>query len=95
VFENRFMHVPELTRMGADISVRGNTAIVNGVESLAAASVMATDLRASASLVIAGLVASDGETEVRRVYHLDRGYESIEKKLAGLGADVVRVKGTG
>jgi UDP-N-acetylglucosamine 1-carboxyvinyltransferase len=94
IFENRFMHVPELGRMGADISVRGNTAIVNGVESLCAASVMATDLRASASLVIAGLVAADGETEVRRVYHLDRGYESIEKKLAMLGADVVRVRGT-
>jgi UDP-N-acetylglucosamine 1-carboxyvinyltransferase len=95
IFENRFMHVPELMRMGADISVRGNTAIVTGVESLSGASVMATDLRASASLVIAGLVASEGETEVRRVYHLDRGYEHIEKKLAGLGADVVRVKGRG
>ncbi|HEY3595353.1 MAG TPA: UDP-N-acetylglucosamine 1-carboxyvinyltransferase [Polyangiaceae bacterium] len=95
VFENRFMHVPELVRMGADISVRGNTAIVNGNPSLFAASVMATDLRASASLVIAGLIAAEGETEVRRVYHLDRGYERIEKKLAGLGADVVRVKGVG
>jgi UDP-N-acetylglucosamine 1-carboxyvinyltransferase len=94
IFENRFMHVPELTRMGADISVRGNTAIVNGVKRLSGASVMATDLRASASLVIAGLVAEEDETEVRRVYHLDRGYEHIEKKLAGLGADVVRVKGT-
>jgi UDP-N-acetylglucosamine 1-carboxyvinyltransferase len=95
IFENRFMHVPELMRMGADISVRGNTAIVNGVSSLSGASVMATDLRASASLVIAGLVATEGETEVRRVYHLDRGYEHIEKKLAGLGADVVRVAGRG
>ncbi|HKQ71801.1 MAG TPA: UDP-N-acetylglucosamine 1-carboxyvinyltransferase, partial [Polyangiaceae bacterium] len=95
IFENRFMHVPELMRMGAEISVRGNTAIVNGVKSLSGASVMATDLRASASLVIAGLVANEGETEVRRVYHLDRGYEHIEKKLAGLGADVVRVNGTG
>ena len=93
IFENRFMHVPELTRMGADISVRGNTAIVNGVGKLSGASVMATDLRASASLVIAGLVAEEDETELRRVYHLDRGYERIEKKLAGLGADVVRVKG--
>jgi UDP-N-acetylglucosamine 1-carboxyvinyltransferase len=94
IFENRFMHAPELMRMGAEISVRGNTAIVNGVPSLSGASVMATDLRASASLVIAGLVA-EGETEVRRVYHLDRGYERIEKKLAALGADVVRVPGTG
>jgi UDP-N-acetylglucosamine 1-carboxyvinyltransferase len=81
--------------MGADVSVRGNTAIVQGVGGLSGASVMATDLRASASLVIAGLVASEGETEVRRVYHLDRGYEHIEKKLAGLGADVVRVQGKG
>jgi UDP-N-acetylglucosamine 1-carboxyvinyltransferase len=95
IFENRFMHVPELVRMGANISIRGNTAIVNGVESLSGASVMATDLRASASLVIAGLVAREGETEVRRVYHLDRGYEHIEKKLAGLGADVVRIRGEG
>jgi UDP-N-acetylglucosamine 1-carboxyvinyltransferase len=94
IFENRFMHVPELLRMGAEISVRGNTAIVNGVKSLSGASVMATDLRASASLVIAGLVATEEETEVRRVYHLDRGYEHIERKLQGLGADVVRVKGT-
>jgi len=95
IFENRFMHVPELMRMGADISVHGNTAIVNGVGGLSGASVMATDLRASASLVIAGLIASEGETEVRRVYHLDRGYEHIEKKLAGLGADVVRLQGKG
>jgi UDP-N-acetylglucosamine 1-carboxyvinyltransferase len=95
IFENRFMHVPELMRMGAEVSVRGNTAIVNGVKSLSGASVMATDLRASASLVIAGLIASEEETEVRRVYHLDRGYEHIEKKLAGLGADVVRVQGKG
>jgi UDP-N-acetylglucosamine 1-carboxyvinyltransferase len=94
IFENRFMHVPELMRMGADVSVRGNTAIVNGVPTLSGASVMATDLRASASLVIAGLIASEGETEVRRVYHLDRGYEHIEKKLAGIGADVARVKGS-
>jgi UDP-N-acetylglucosamine 1-carboxyvinyltransferase len=95
VFENRFMHVPELGRMGAAIEVRGNTAIVTGVPSLSGASVMATDLRASASLVIAGLVAAEGETEVRRVYHLDRGYEHIERKLAGLGADVTRVQAKG
>ncbi len=92
IFENRFMHVSELMRMGANIEVHGNTAVVHGVAALSGASVMATDLRASASLVIAGLVASD-ETEVRRVYHLDRGYEHIEQKLAGLGADIQRVKG--
>jgi UDP-N-acetylglucosamine 1-carboxyvinyltransferase len=92
IFENRFMHVPELQRMGASVALRGNTAVVQGVNKLYGASVMATDLRASASLVIAGLVAED-ETEVRRVYHLDRGYEHIEAKLGGLGADVKRVKG--
>ena len=92
IFENRFMHVPELQRMGASIVVRGNTAVVQGVEKLYGASVMATDLRASASLVIAGLVADD-ETEVRRVYHIDRGYERIEEKLRGLGANIERVKG--
>lgn len=92
IFENRFMHVSELARMGAQIDVRGNTAIVHGVKQLSGASVMATDLRASASLVIAGLVANTFETEVRRVYHLDRGYEHIEQKLAGLGADIVRTK---
>jgi UDP-N-acetylglucosamine 1-carboxyvinyltransferase len=92
IFENRFMHVPELQRMGASIVVRGNTAVVQGVPKLYGASVMATDLRASASLVIAGL-ASEEETEVRRVYHLDRGYEHIEQKLKGLGGDVERVKG--
>lgn len=91
IFENRFMHVPELQRMGASITLRGNTAVVQGVEQLYGASVMATDLRASASLVIAGMVATE-ETEVRRVYHLDRGYENIEQKLGGLGADVARVK---
>jgi UDP-N-acetylglucosamine 1-carboxyvinyltransferase len=91
VFENRFMHVPELIRMGANIEIRNNTAFVEGVGSLSSASVMATDLRASASLVIAGLIA-EGETIVRRVYHLDRGYEAIEKKLAGVGADVARIK---
>jgi UDP-N-acetylglucosamine 1-carboxyvinyltransferase len=92
IFENRFMHVPELQRMGAIISLRGNTAVVEGVDRLYGASVMATDLRASASLIIAGLVAAD-ETEVRRVYHLDRGYERIEEKLGGLGADIKRVRG--
>jgi UDP-N-acetylglucosamine 1-carboxyvinyltransferase len=92
IFENRFMHVPELQRMGASVALRGNTAVVQGVNKLYGASVMATDLRASASLIIAGLVAED-ETEVRRVYHLDRGYEHIEDKLRGLGAEVSRVKG--
>jgi UDP-N-acetylglucosamine 1-carboxyvinyltransferase len=91
IFENRFMHVPELNRMGASIDTRNNIAIVEGVPRLSGASVMATDLRASASLVIAGLVA-DGETTVRRVYHLDRGYESIEKKLQPLGADIERFR---
>jgi UDP-N-acetylglucosamine 1-carboxyvinyltransferase len=90
IFENRFMHVPELARMGADIEIRNHSAIVRGVRGLSGASVMATDLRASASLVIAGLVA-EGETVVRRVYHLDRGYERIEQKLAGVGADVERI----
>lgn len=89
IFENRFMHVPELCRMGARIDVRNRVAVVDGVTRLSGASVMATDLRASASLVIAGLVA-DGETVVRRVYHLDRGYECIERKLAGVGASVER-----
>lgn len=91
IFENRFMHVPELERMGASVVLRGHTAVVQGVERLYGASVMATDLRASASLILAGLVA-EGETEVRRVYHLDRGYEHIEEKLGGLGANVRRVK---
>ncbi|MFO0660827.1 MAG: UDP-N-acetylglucosamine 1-carboxyvinyltransferase [Polyangiaceae bacterium] len=91
IFENRFMHVPELARMGAEIEVHGNTAIVTGVPQLSGASVMATDLRASASLVIAGLMAAD-ETEVRRVYHLDRGYEHMEEKLRAVGADIERVK---
>ena len=92
IFENRFMHVPELQRMGASIALRGNTAVVQGVDRLYGASVMATDLRASASLVIAGLIAED-ETELRRVYHIDRGYEHIEQKLRALGAKVERVKG--
>ena len=90
VFENRFMHVQELQRMGADIEVEGNTAIVRGVEGLTAAPVMATDLRASASLIMAGLVAT-GETEVQRIYHIDRGYEIIEEKLAQLGANIRRI----
>ena len=92
VFENRFMHVLELQRMGADIRLEGNTAVVRGVERLTAAPVMATDLRASASLVIAGLVAA-GDTLVERIYHLDRGYECIEEKLSQLGARIRRVPG--
>ena len=91
IFENRYMHVPELSRMGADIHVDGRTAIIRGGTKLSGAAVMATDLRASASLVLAGLVAS-GKTEVLRVYHLDRGYETIEKKLRGVGAKIKRVK---
>ncbi len=90
VFENRFMHVQEMQRMGADIKLEGNTAICSGVERLKGAPVMATDLRASASLVLAGLVA-DGETTVDRIYHIDRGYENIEEKLAALGAQIHRV----
>ena len=90
VFENRFMHVQEMQRMGAQITLKGNTAISTGVERLAGAPVMATDLRASASLVLAGLVA-DGETTIGRIYHIDRGYERIEEKLAQLGADIRRV----
>jgi UDP-N-acetylglucosamine 1-carboxyvinyltransferase len=89
VFENRFMHVQELKRMGADIEIEGNTAIIRGVDMLTSAPVMATDLRASASLIIAGLVAK-GETEVQRIYHIDRGYENIEEKLALLGAKIRR-----
>lgn len=91
IFENRFMHVNELMRMGARIEVDGHTAIVHGVEQLSGATVMATDLRASASLVIGGLVA-DGETVVDRIYHLDRGYEQMEAKLRGIGADIERIK---
>jgi len=90
VFENRFMHVQELQRMGAEISLQGNTAIIKGVKKLKAAPVMATDLRASASLVLAGLVAQ-GDTEVHRIYHIDRGYERIEEKLQQLGAKIRRV----
>lgn len=92
IFENRFMHVPELNRMGAQIHISGRQATIDGVPSLQGAQVMATDLRASASLVLAGLVAQ-GTTDVLRVYHLDRGYEHIEDKLAGLGANVKRVPG--
>ena len=91
IFENRFMHVPELKRMGADIQLQGNSAVTKGNTVFTGAPVMATDLRASASLVIAGLVAQ-GETEVNRIYHLDRGYERIEDKLGGLGANIERVK---
>lgn len=91
IFENRFMHAVELTRLGADIRIDGNTAVVTGVDKLTGATVMATDLRASASLVIAGLVA-EGETVVDRIYHLDRGYERLEEKLAALGARIRRVQ---
>jgi UDP-N-acetylglucosamine 1-carboxyvinyltransferase len=91
IFENRFMHVSELLRFGADIVVEGNSATVKGVKKLSGAPVMATDLRASASLILAGL-AADNTTEISRIYHLDRGYEQIERKLAGLGADIVRVR---
>jgi UDP-N-acetylglucosamine 1-carboxyvinyltransferase len=91
IFENRFMHVNELVRLGAKIEVDGHTAVMTGVERLSGATVMATDLRASASLVIAGLVA-DGETVVDRIYHLDRGYDQMEAKLRGIGADIERVK---
>lgn len=90
IFENRFMHVPELQRLGANITVDGHTAVVTGVQELSGANVMATDLRASASLVIAGLVAK-GETIVDRIYHLDRGYDHMEVKLAGLGAQIERI----
>jgi UDP-N-acetylglucosamine 1-carboxyvinyltransferase len=91
IFENRFIHVSDLRRMGANIRIQGDSAIIQGVESLGGARVMATDLRASASLILAGL-AAEGVTEVSRVYHLDRGYEGLDKKLVGLGADIKRVK---
>ncbi len=94
IFENRFMHVQELARLGANISIAGQTATVTGVERLSGAPVMATDLRASMSLVIAGLVA-DGETEVNRVYHLDRGFELLEDKLSAVGADIERISTEG
>lgn len=91
IFENRFMHVPELCRMGANISINSNNAIIYGVDKLSGAEVMASDLRASVSLVLAGLAAS-GETKVRRIYHLDRGYEALEEKLINCGADICRIK---
>ena len=90
IFENRFMHAPELLRMGARIEVHGGTATVTGVEKLKGAPVMATDLRASVSLILAGL-AAEGETRVARVYHLDRGYERVEEKLSACGAEIERV----
>ena len=92
IFENRFMHAPELIRMGAKIEVHGDTATVKGVAKLKGAPVMATDLRASVSLILAGL-ASEGETIVNRVYHLDRGYEHVEEKLSAVGAQIERVSG--
>jgi UDP-N-acetylglucosamine 1-carboxyvinyltransferase len=92
IFENRFMHVNELVRLGAHIQTDGKVAVVEGVSRLSGATVMATDLRASASLVIAGLVA-EGETVVDRIYHLDRGYDQMEEKLRGIGAQIERVKG--
>jgi UDP-N-acetylglucosamine 1-carboxyvinyltransferase len=94
IFENRFTHVAELRRMGADITVEGNVVIVKGVEKLSSAPIMMSDLRAGAALVIAGLIA-EGETEIRRIYHCDRGYERLENKLSVLGADIRRVKGGG
>jgi len=90
IFENRFMHVNELLRLGADIQVEGHTAIVRGADQLSGAPVMATDLRASASLILAGLMA-DGDTTIDRIYHLDRGYENIEEKLSSLGATIRRI----
>jgi UDP-N-acetylglucosamine 1-carboxyvinyltransferase len=90
IFENRFMHVPELCRMGADIAIQGNSAIVRGVKKLIGAEVMATDLRASVSLILAGLVA-EGETTVNRIYHLDRGYENLVGKLEACGAKAERI----
>jgi UDP-N-acetylglucosamine 1-carboxyvinyltransferase len=92
IFENRFMHVQELQRMGAMIRLEGNTAICTGVDRLTGAPVMATDLRASASLVLAALVA-EGETLVDRIYHIDRGYQNIEEKLSGLGGEIRRLPG--
>jgi UDP-N-acetylglucosamine 1-carboxyvinyltransferase len=91
LFENRFMHVSELQRMGADITLNGHTATINGKSDLSGADVMATDLRASSALVLAGLIA-EGETNVHRIYHLDRGYESLEKKLQNVGINIKRLK---
>ena len=90
IFENRFMHVPELNRMGANIETKGKTAVINPCKGFISAQVMATDLRASVSLILAGLVAK-GETTLNRIYHLDRGYEKIEKKLQACGADIRRI----
>ena len=90
IFENRFMHVQELNRMGTDITINGTSALINGVDSISGAQVMATDLRASASLILAGLIAK-GETIVDRIYHIDRGYERIEEKLSNLGAEIIRL----
>ena len=91
IFENRFMHVPELVRMGASINLHGASAMVRGVKTLKGAPVMATDLRASVSLVLAGL-AAEGETVIGRVYHLDRGYDGLEAKLSACGADIERLR---
>jgi UDP-N-acetylglucosamine 1-carboxyvinyltransferase len=93
IFENRFMHVPELKRMGANINVHGSSALVRGIDRLKGAPVMATDLRASVSLVLAGL-AAEGETIVNRIYHLDRGYDRVEKKLGACGAKIIRERET-
>jgi UDP-N-acetylglucosamine 1-carboxyvinyltransferase len=92
IFENRYMHMLELRRLGADVRIEGHTAVIHGVPRLSGAPVMATDLRASASLVLAGLVA-EGTTDVQRIYHIDRGYEFIEEKLGRLGADIRRMAG--
>jgi UDP-N-acetylglucosamine 1-carboxyvinyltransferase len=92
IFENRFMHVPELNRMGANIAIQGNIAVVRGVSKLQGAPVMATDLRASVSMVLAGL-AAEGETVINRIYHLDRGYEHLDEKLRSCGAHITRVAG--
>jgi UDP-N-acetylglucosamine 1-carboxyvinyltransferase len=91
IFENRYMHVPELIRLGCQVALKGNVAVIEGVERLSAAPVMCTDLRASATLVLAGLCA-EGTSEVQRIYHLDRGYEDLEAKFRGLGARIERVK---
>ena len=91
IYPKRFMHISELNRMGASVGLEANTAIIQGVKSLSGAEVMASDLRASAALVIGGLIA-DGKTEISRIYHLDRGYKNMEKKLSKLGAKIKRVK---
>ena len=91
IFENRFMHVAELRRLGADISLKGNRALVQGVNNFSAAQVMCTDLRASAALVLATLQA-EGQSEISRIYHLERGYQGMEKKLSGLGAKIERIR---